>query len=152
MNCPQKKRCTSGPYRRLFVHEEESVRQTVRACGAHRGTVPGRRRNRTCAVAHGTGGAGGRVKTRGCGRQRMFVRHGKARRPREENQTHHTEIWQERRDRRAARHSKRADPGAARREKRWPGYARPRTGWDDRLTSDVECPLQGDSLAVRNPC
>ena len=30
-NCPQKKRCTSGPYRRLFVHEQESVRQTVRA-------------------------------------------------------------------------------------------------------------------------
>jgi transposase len=29
--CPQKKRCTSGPYRRLFVHEHESVRQTVRA-------------------------------------------------------------------------------------------------------------------------
>ena len=31
MNCPQKKHCTSGPYRRLFVHEQESVRQTVRA-------------------------------------------------------------------------------------------------------------------------
>jgi len=31
MNCPQKKRCTSGPYRRLFVHEQESVRETVRA-------------------------------------------------------------------------------------------------------------------------
>ena len=31
MNCPQKKRCTSGPYRRLFVHQQESVRQTVRA-------------------------------------------------------------------------------------------------------------------------
>ena len=30
-NCPQKKHCTSGPYRRLFVHEQESVRQTVRA-------------------------------------------------------------------------------------------------------------------------
>jgi hypothetical protein len=30
MNCPKKKRCTSGPYRRLFVHEQESVRQTVR--------------------------------------------------------------------------------------------------------------------------
>jgi transposase len=30
-NCPLKKRCTSGPYRRLFVHEQESVRQTVRA-------------------------------------------------------------------------------------------------------------------------
>jgi transposase len=30
-SCPQKKRCTSGPYRRLFVHEQESVRQTVRA-------------------------------------------------------------------------------------------------------------------------
>ena len=29
--CPQKKRCTSGPYRRLFVHEQESIRQTVRA-------------------------------------------------------------------------------------------------------------------------
>lgn len=29
--CPQKKRCTTGPYRRLFVHEQESVRQTVRA-------------------------------------------------------------------------------------------------------------------------
>jgi transposase len=29
--CPQKKRCTSGPYRRLFVHEQESVRQAVRA-------------------------------------------------------------------------------------------------------------------------
>ena len=31
MNCPLKKHCTSGPYRRLFVHEQESVRQTVRA-------------------------------------------------------------------------------------------------------------------------
>ena len=31
MNCPQKKHCTSGPYRRLFVHEQESVRQAVRA-------------------------------------------------------------------------------------------------------------------------
>src|SRR5580704_2972324 len=30
-NCPQKKRCTSGPYRRLFVHEQESVREIVRA-------------------------------------------------------------------------------------------------------------------------
>jgi transposase len=30
-NCPQKRDCTSGPYRRLFVHEQESVRQTVRA-------------------------------------------------------------------------------------------------------------------------
>jgi transposase len=30
MNCPQKKRCTSGPYRRLFVHEQESARETVR--------------------------------------------------------------------------------------------------------------------------
>jgi Transposase DDE domain len=30
-SCPQKKRCTSGPYRRLFVHEQESVRQAVRA-------------------------------------------------------------------------------------------------------------------------
>jgi transposase len=29
--CPQKKRCTSGPYRRLFVHEQESIRQVVRA-------------------------------------------------------------------------------------------------------------------------
>ena len=29
-NCPQKKRCTSGPYRRLFVHEQESARQNVR--------------------------------------------------------------------------------------------------------------------------
>jgi transposase len=29
--CPQKKRCTSGPYRRLFVHEQESIRQSVRA-------------------------------------------------------------------------------------------------------------------------
>ena len=29
--CPQKKRCTAGPYRRLFVHEQESVRQAVRA-------------------------------------------------------------------------------------------------------------------------
>ena len=29
--CPQKKRCTSGPYRRLFVHEQESIRQAVRA-------------------------------------------------------------------------------------------------------------------------
>jgi IS5 family transposase len=28
--CPQKKRCTAGPYRRLFVHEQESVRQAVR--------------------------------------------------------------------------------------------------------------------------
>ena len=31
MNCPQKKHCTSGPYRRLFVHEQESARQSVRA-------------------------------------------------------------------------------------------------------------------------
>jgi len=31
MNCPQKKHCTPSPYRRLFVHEQESVRQTVRA-------------------------------------------------------------------------------------------------------------------------
>ncbi|MGA2690514.1 MAG: transposase [Candidatus Korobacteraceae bacterium] len=31
MNCPQKKHCTSGPYRRLLVHQQESVRQTVRA-------------------------------------------------------------------------------------------------------------------------
>jgi transposase len=30
-SCPQKKHCTSGPYRRLFVHEQESVRQAVRA-------------------------------------------------------------------------------------------------------------------------
>ena len=30
-NCPQKRGCTSGPYRRLFVHEQESARQTVRA-------------------------------------------------------------------------------------------------------------------------
>jgi hypothetical protein len=30
-NCPQKKHCTSGPYRRLFVHEQESARQSVRA-------------------------------------------------------------------------------------------------------------------------
>ena len=29
--CPQKKHCTAGPYRRLFVHEQESVRQAVRA-------------------------------------------------------------------------------------------------------------------------
>lgn len=29
--CPQKKRCTAGPYRRLFVHEQESVRLAVRA-------------------------------------------------------------------------------------------------------------------------
>lgn len=29
--CPQKRRCTSGPYRRLFVHEQELVRQAVRA-------------------------------------------------------------------------------------------------------------------------
>jgi transposase len=30
-SCPQKQHCTSGPYRRLFVHEQESIRQTVRA-------------------------------------------------------------------------------------------------------------------------
>ncbi len=29
--CPQKKRCTPGPFRKLFVHEEEPARQTVRA-------------------------------------------------------------------------------------------------------------------------
>jgi len=29
--CPQKRRCTAGPYRRLFVHEQELVRQAVRA-------------------------------------------------------------------------------------------------------------------------
>ena len=29
--CPQKKFCTRGPYRRLFVHWEEPARQTVRA-------------------------------------------------------------------------------------------------------------------------
>lgn len=29
--CPQKKRCTAGPYRRLFVHEQEHIRQAVRA-------------------------------------------------------------------------------------------------------------------------
>jgi len=29
--CPQKRRCTAGPYRRLFVHDQESVRQAVRA-------------------------------------------------------------------------------------------------------------------------
>jgi transposase len=29
--CPQKRRCTAGSYRRLFVHEQESVRQQVRA-------------------------------------------------------------------------------------------------------------------------
>ena len=43
MNCPQKKHCTSGPYRRLFVHEQESVRQTVRAL---RGTPPYERSRR----------------------------------------------------------------------------------------------------------
>ncbi len=39
---PQKKRCTSGPYRRLFVHEQESVRQTVRTL----------RRNISCERSH----------------------------------------------------------------------------------------------------
>ena len=29
--CPQKKRCTSAPYRWLFVHGQESARQAVRA-------------------------------------------------------------------------------------------------------------------------
>lgn len=29
--CPQKRCCTAGPYRRLFVHEQESVRRAVRA-------------------------------------------------------------------------------------------------------------------------
>jgi transposase len=29
--CPQKKSCTRGPYRRLFVHWQEPARQTVRA-------------------------------------------------------------------------------------------------------------------------
>ncbi len=29
--CPQKKRCTSAPYRWLFVHEQEAARQKVRA-------------------------------------------------------------------------------------------------------------------------
>jgi transposase len=29
--CPQKKRCTAGPYRRLFVHWQEPARQAVRA-------------------------------------------------------------------------------------------------------------------------
>jgi IS5 family transposase len=29
--CPQKKSCTAGPYRRLFVHWQEPARQTVRA-------------------------------------------------------------------------------------------------------------------------
>ena len=29
--CPQKKLCTAGPYRRLFVHWQEPARQTVRA-------------------------------------------------------------------------------------------------------------------------
>ncbi len=29
--CPQKSRCTSGRYRRLFVHQEEAARETVRA-------------------------------------------------------------------------------------------------------------------------
>jgi IS5 family transposase len=30
-SCPQKKSCTAGPYRRLFVHWQEPARQTVRA-------------------------------------------------------------------------------------------------------------------------
>ena len=29
-DCPQKQRCTSAPYRWLFVHEQESARQVVR--------------------------------------------------------------------------------------------------------------------------
>jgi hypothetical protein len=29
--CPQKSRCTSGLYRRLFVHQDEAARDTVRA-------------------------------------------------------------------------------------------------------------------------
>ncbi len=29
--CPQKERCTSGPYRWLFVHGQESARQIVRS-------------------------------------------------------------------------------------------------------------------------
>ena len=29
--CPQKKSCTQGPYRRLFVHWQEPARQAVRA-------------------------------------------------------------------------------------------------------------------------
>jgi len=29
--CPQKQSCTAGPYRRLFVHWQESARQTVRS-------------------------------------------------------------------------------------------------------------------------
>jgi transposase len=29
--CPQKSRCTTGPYRRLFVHEQEPIRQAMRA-------------------------------------------------------------------------------------------------------------------------
>ena len=29
--CPQKQSCTAGPYRRLFVHWQDSARQTVRA-------------------------------------------------------------------------------------------------------------------------
>ena len=30
-DCPQKKSCTAGPYRRLFVHWQEPARQTVRS-------------------------------------------------------------------------------------------------------------------------
>ena len=33
--CPQKKLCTAGPYRRLFVHWQEPARQTVRAVGKY---------------------------------------------------------------------------------------------------------------------
>lgn len=29
--CPQKSRCTTGPYRRLFVHEQEPIRRAIRA-------------------------------------------------------------------------------------------------------------------------
>src|ERR1019366_7581200 len=49
-------------------------RATTPACDACRGRVPGHRRNHICAAAHETAGTGDRVKTRGCGGQRMSFR------------------------------------------------------------------------------
>ena len=69
------------------------------ACDAGPGKALGRRRNRTCEVVHRAAAAGARVKTRQRAEQRMFVRHERARPQPEGSQIHHTEIWQELRDR-----------------------------------------------------
>ena len=73
-------------------------RARTRSCDARRDTLPGRRRNRPCAVPRGTAGAGLGVKTRQYGERRTFAHRESARRLREASQSSRMETEPEPRD------------------------------------------------------